>query len=165
MTNKATSLSHTSIFIKETLQLLWWAFFQPGQLQTRLNEWVPQQDKEGKQKATTFRDLLRGWRQGKMVRRLLAQFSLLWLIAAVPVGWLISRGAWENGYIAALLIVALPLTAAGFAYFDLYALSFVTPLLIALPILPPTTVTALNEAFADPEIISLLWRGPSGVGG
>ncbi|MCP4428435.1 MAG: hypothetical protein GY803_28450, partial [Chloroflexi bacterium] len=151
-------------FLKETLQLLYWAFFQPSQLQARLNEWVPMpQDEEGEQKPTQFTDVLRALRQNQKARRLLMQFSLLWLSVTVPLGWLISRADWENGYITVLLIVALPLTAAGLAAFDWYALSFATPILMTLPLLPPTIVSALNELFADPEIVSLLWRGPLGI--
>jgi hypothetical protein len=149
-------------FLKETLQLLWYAFFQPSRLQARLNACVPQQSQDGKQKPTKFAGILTHCHT-KKAKRLLAQFSLLWFITLAPLIWAVSQADWENGYTAVLLIVTLPFIVVGCAGLNGYALSFVAPVLVTLPVFLSAIMPALNKTFANPNLTALLWRGSLAV--
>ena len=46
------------LFLRETWELFWWAMFCPSRLQQRMNEWLPQAEKDGARPDTNFRDIL-----------------------------------------------------------------------------------------------------------
>ncbi|MEH1828398.1 MAG: AAA family ATPase [Nostoc sp.] len=42
------------LFLRETWELFWWAMFCPSRLQQRMNEWLPQKEKDGRRLDTSF---------------------------------------------------------------------------------------------------------------
>ncbi|MEH2376515.1 AAA family ATPase [Nostoc sp.] len=68
------------LFLRETWELFWWAMFCPSRLQQRMNEWSPQEEKDGRRPDTSFFDIL-------LFRnfRFISQYLLLLFISNIPL--------------------------------------------------------------------------------
>ena len=68
------------LFLRETWELFWWAMFCPSRLQQRMNEWLPQVEKDGARPDTTFSNIL-------FFRnlRFISQYLLLLFISNIPL--------------------------------------------------------------------------------
>ncbi|WP_199344800.1 MULTISPECIES: AAA family ATPase [Nostoc] len=68
------------LFLRETWELFWWAMFCPSRLQQRMNEWLPQEEKNGRRQNTDFFDILF---LGNF--RFTTQYLLLLFISNIPL--------------------------------------------------------------------------------
>lgn len=111
-------------FLGESLQLLYYAYFNPSALRVRLNKAAPHTEYD----TTFFRISWNIWRLAG-ARRFLFQCSVWWLIGLLPFWWL-AWGAmpWEGGlFISGSLLLA----AWSIALFDL-SLGLAFPLIAGL---------------------------------
>ncbi|MFM7405573.1 MAG: AAA family ATPase [Cuspidothrix sp.] len=69
------------LFLRETWELFWWAMFCPSRLQQRMNEWCPQEEKDGNRPDTSFSDILFFGNS-----RFTIQYLSIILIFNIPVG-------------------------------------------------------------------------------
>ena len=69
-----------SLFLWETWELFWWAMFCPSKLQQRMNEWLPQAEKDGARSDTNFFNILFF---GNF--RFISQYLLLLFISNIPL--------------------------------------------------------------------------------
>ena len=67
------------LFLRETWELFWWAMFCPSRLQQRMNEWCPQEEKDGRRPDTNFFNILLF---GNL--RFISQYLLLLFISNIP---------------------------------------------------------------------------------
>ncbi|MEH2116285.1 AAA family ATPase [Nostoc sp.] len=68
------------LFLRETWELFWWAMFCPSRLQQRMNEWLPQEEKDGRRSNTNFLNILFF---GNL--RFINQYLLLLFIFNIPL--------------------------------------------------------------------------------
>lgn len=68
------------LFLRETWELFWWAMFCPSRLQQRMNEWLPQEKKDGRRPNTSFFNILVF---GNF--RFTTQYLLLLFISNIPL--------------------------------------------------------------------------------
>ena len=100
-----------SLFLRETWELFWWAMFCPSRLQKRMNEWLPQVEKDGARPDTNFRDILF---LGNL--RFISQYLLLLFISNIP---LIFRLITSNQLLDWLQLLSVILIGYGIAVFFL----------------------------------------------
>lgn len=109
------------VFLHESLQLFYYAYFRPSALQAQM-------DKAGVQQGgnPTFQQILRDLRKSHRARRFLAQCAFWWLLGLPLFGWL----AWETMPLEGIAAIGggLVLAAGLVAVWDL-------PLSLAVPLL------------------------------
>ncbi len=130
-------------FLRESLELLYYAFFLPSRLQRRMNDWLPlpKNRKDGRGKPiehTRPYDILTT-RANPRARRFLAQCALWWAVGLIPM-WVLGWGTLPIWLLLALSAL-LPFLAWGVAMVDVPS-GLLAPLWMGL-------VWALNPAMMN----------------
>lgn len=108
-------------FLRESLQLLYYAYFRPSALQARLNQAAPRERSN-----TDFMHILEDLGVTTRAWRLLWQCVLWWLLGLLPFAWL----AWETIPWWGILLLGVELLTGA-----LFVAMFCLPLGLAFPLL------------------------------
>jgi hypothetical protein len=109
-------------FLQETWELFYWALWCPSRLQQRMNEWVPDTDRNGARPSTSFQDIL----LVKLHLRFLSQFFAIIFCLSLPLALALS---YRQSLLYWLLEPLVWLIAYGIAIWYL-PVAFSIPLLV-----------------------------------